>query len=249
MSKRRGVMRWIVLTLVVGLGACASGESADLGPPQGWEAAPEGRWWRAGSDTTGLFRDLETLETMGVELEPVTYAADQSMAMRSGVGRDQLERAVKMSLIRLYRNQPAVVDSLFERFVVPKIREASLVGDFGAIREHFKREGYRLIGNNFQEPRVALQLGKDVQVSYPDSLRDRQVSGAVRTQVYVDAKGKPVAIELLEGVHPVLDALAMQATTRMQWRPAYLMRNGNWKAVPSWVRFNVNFMTPPLQAP
>src|SRR5690606_28994268 len=123
--------------------------------------------------------DLETLEAMGVAREPLTYAADQSIAMRGDIGRAQLERAVKNSLIRLYRNQPAVVDSLFELFVAPRIEDASLVGDFSALREHFKREGYRLIGNNFQEPRTALQLGKDVRVDYPDSLRAQQVSGAV----------------------------------------------------------------------
>src|SRR5690606_3648737 len=89
-------------------GACAT-EPADLGPPPGW-AADGTRWWRDGVDTTGLYRDLETLEAMGVAREPLTYAADQSIAMRGDIGRAQLERAVKNSLIRLYRNQPAVVD-------------------------------------------------------------------------------------------------------------------------------------------
>lgn len=226
-------------------GACASEQGADLGPPQGWVRGDDGRWWREGVDTTGLFRNLESLESMSIRHEPVTYAGSQALAMRSGVGHEQLERSVKQSLIRLYRNEPVVVDSLFERFVAPRIAEADLSGDLAAARERFKREGYRLISNNFQEPRVARQLGKDIPVSYPDSLREQQVNGKVRTQVYIDAEGIPQAIELIEGVHPALDAIALRATTQMRWRPAYLMRNGNWKPIPSWVRFNIDFIPPP----
>lgn len=240
---KRGVSILIVLLGTVTFTACESASPEELGPPAGWEGTAT-RWWPSGADTAGMFRDLETLEAMRVDLNPVTYASAPSLAMQGDVARSQLEQAVKVSLIRLYRNQPAVVDSLFERFVAPKIEEASLVGDFDSMREHFKREGYRIINNNFQEPRAALQLGKDVLITFPDSLRERQIGGTVRTQVYVDEKGEPRAIELLEGVHPVLDALAMRATTQMRWRPAYLLRNRNWKPVPSWVRFNVNFMTP-----
>lgn len=241
---RRGAA-WILVVALGWLGGgCGAGGEADLGPPSGWEGTPEG-WWRAGTDTTGMFRDLETLESMGVAGEPLTYLASGQLAARSEVGRDQLRRAVKVSLIRLYRNEPLVVDSLFERFVTPRIEEASLVGDFKEIRDHFKQEGYTRISSNFQPPRTVLQLGKDVPVVYPDSLRARQVAGTVRMQVSLDREGVPVTIELLEGVHPVLDALALQATTQMRWRPAYLLRKGNWKPIPAWVRFNINFMSPP----
>lgn len=251
--KYTGRLLWMAAFLFAG---CIQEPGVAFGPPEGWQAAPAAqeagavprRWWQAGVDTSRAFRRLETLQEMGVDHRGLTYAAGVSVAAQGDVARPHFIEAVKRSLIRLYRNEPEVVDSLFERFVTPKIEAADLAGNTSEEVERFKREGYRLIGNNFQEPRTALRIGTDVPIAYPDSLREREVGGSVRTQVYLDAEGHPQAIELLEGVHPVLDQIAMEATARMRWRPAYLMRNGNWRPVPSWVRFNITFGVPPAEA-
>lgn len=209
----------LLLLLLLAPTACAPAEpDVPAGPPEGWQAEGD-RWWRAGVDTARAFRNLEDLGQMGV--------AEGS----------SFELAVKNSLIELFRNDPERIDSLFARFVAPKLAGG---GDV----EAFKREGYGALRTQFREPRTAKALGADIPVPYPDSLRQKQVSGAVRTQVYLDAEGQPQAVEVLEGVHPVLDAIALRATTEMRWSPAYHFRNGSWQAQPAWVRFNVRFAPP-----
>jgi hypothetical protein len=230
--------------LVLFLAGCAAEEPAETGPPPGWEGTA-GRWWLPDVDTSLAFRDLETLASMQITEGDVVYAANLAVARQDDLARQQVAVAVKRSLIRLYRNEPELVDSLFERFVMPKIEEVSLAGDIGALVEGLGRQGYRLIGNHFREPRTLLQVGKDIGVAYPDSLRARGIAGSVLTQVYLDEEGVPQAVELIEGVHPVLDDIALRATTRMRWRSAYLLRRGNWRPVPSWARFKVTFKAPP----
>lgn len=235
---RSPVLRVLLGALVplIVLAACA-GESGppDLSPPDGWTGA-DGRWWQPGADTARAFRDLETLEAMGVA-EEVTYTAG---GFSQSVARERLAYQTKRSLIELYRNDPAVVDSLFERYVAPKIAEADVSGDLGEAVQTWKERGYDAIRNHFREPRTRLRLGEDVQIAIPDSLREA-ASGAVGMQVYVDAEGTPQAIELLEGVHPVLDAIALRAATEMRWQPAYVRGTGNWREVPSWVRYRIVF--------
>jgi TonB family protein len=158
-------------------------------------------------------------------------------------GRGVVVEGVKRGLLRLYRNQPEVIDSLFERVVVPRIERAELTADTRSDIDRITQDGYRALNNNFQEPRATRRLGEDVQVVYPDSLREQGIGGRVRMQVYLNDDGEPVAIQLLDGVHPVLDQIAMQATTEMRWRPAYVMHRGRWVELPSWARFNINFAT------
>ena len=211
-----------VLALLTGIGlaGCSGGAGGIPEPPEGWQHV-DGRWWRAGVDTTQAFRDLSGAEAMGI-----TSGASAS-----------LTAAVQRELLPLYRNQPEVIDSLFERHVAEKLAEGE--GDV----EEWKRRAYSSLRKNFREPLIATHLGSDIPVPYPDSLRSRGVTGKVTMQVRLDAEGRPQAIELIEPVHPALDAIAMQATTQMKWRPAYVMRNGRWRAIPSWVRFSVNFRT------
>ncbi|MFQ5570693.1 MAG: energy transducer TonB [Rhodothermales bacterium] len=208
--------------------------------PKGWQT--DGiRWWRADQDTTGMFRNLETLKAMQVSGTEVTYLAHSSLAQRGASLEEQFERAVRISLIRLFRNQPELIDSLFNQYVKPTLQDATLTGDIQEEVEAFKRKGYKLLRSHFREPRVALELGTDVPVLYPDSLQQRQVTGTVRTQVYLNAEGEPLAIMLIRSVHPTLDIMAMRATTQMRWGPAYRMRKGRWLPTPSWVRFGIKF--------
>ena len=230
------LLRGLAVALLVGLAAgCTPEETViETGPPEGWEAA-DGRWWRTGLDTTGVFRDLETLRAMDVS-EVIFLATPRRLS-----AQDQFVRRVRHSLIRLYRNQPEVVDSLFERIVLPKRPRVSASGAMEEQVERAKRMSYKYLRKHFEEPRVALRLGVDVPVPYPDSLRTRQIGGAVQLQVYLDAEGAPVAIKLLDPGHPVLDAIALRATTEMRWRPAYLISKGRWRGIPAWARFTVRF--------
>lgn len=215
------------------LSACGqSNQEFEPGPPAGWQGE-DGRWWQEGVDTSLAFRDMESFESMGVDEMP-------TFAESGRISRGAVAQSVKQSLINLYRNEPEVIDSLFIAHVVPDIRDAQLTSATEDV-DRLKKEGYRTLGRVFQEPRTSRRLGEDIQVAYPDSLRRAGVSGRVRMQVYIDEEGEPRAIKLIESVHPVLDDIAMKATTEMRWRPAYLLRRGNWNEIPSWSRFNINF--------
>ncbi len=227
----------VFLLLLVG---CAR-SSTDLGPPEGWEGT-DTRWWRVGTDTTGLFRALDTFEEMGIPYQPVVFIGGNLDAQPDKM-REQLINAVKRQLLPLYRTNPEIVDSLFQKYVVPAIKRTAPPrrARFEASVKEWKSRAYRTIARYYREPRPTLRIGQDIKVPYPDSLMEKGIGGKVRMQVYVNEKGEPVAIQLLESVHPVLDRMAMRATTRMRWSPAYL----NGKPVPAWVRFSISFNPPP----
>jgi TonB family protein len=231
-----------LLTLLL-VGCGADGEQIELDPPEGWTSA-DVRWWRSDLDTTGIFRNLETLQSMEVAGNDVVYAASNATAVQNEVARQRLARAVKQTLLPLYRTEPQVVDSLFENYVTPKILEAKLSSDLGTEVDRFKKQGYRTITRLYREPRTILHLGPDIPVPYPDSLRAKRIGGQVRVQASVNEEGEPMAIEIIEGVHPVLDAIALRVTTEMRWQPAYLLRGGKARPLPSWTRFKVHFTVP-----
>ncbi|MDQ6960374.1 MAG: energy transducer TonB, partial [Mariprofundaceae bacterium] len=79
---------------------------------------------------------------------------------------------------------------------------------------------------------------------FPDSLRNTNVSGVVFLQIHISAEGEPVAIEKLNGVHPVLDRIAMRAMTKMRWQPAYVVKGSKSPPVASWARYRVRFASP-----
>lgn len=239
----RSTASFLLVALLL-LAGCGDDPGAPPEPPQGWQTA-EGRWWQPAVDTAQAFRPLETFDDMGLGQQALTYAAAGDAAARTEVGLQQRDRAVRRSLIRLFRNHPEVVDSLYTRFVGPKLARAPLGADVSQDVQKFKVEGYRTLARHFREPRTKTRLGPgEVEIVYPDSLRLAGVTGEVRMQVYLDAEGVPQAVQLLESVHPTLDAIAMEATTRMRWQPAYLLRGGKADPIPSWARFNISF-TPP----
>ena len=228
----------LTLILMIGLVGCGSDGPYVAGPPEGWVAG-EMQWWQPGTDTELAFRDLESLESMGVSNADRVYAG--GAGMQQSIQKDNLVFAVKQSLIELFRNEPEVVDSLFESIITPKLAKARLSGDPTEDIKKFKRDGYRSIARHFREPRTVTKLGQDVPVVYPDSLAEAGVTGSVAMQVYLNNAGEPQAIELIESVHTVLDDIAMKATTKMRWQPAYLLRGGKSDPIPSWVRFSVGF--------
>ena len=235
------VRRFVCLFLFVGLLAagCGAEEGAPRGAPEGWQAAGP-YWWKAGVDTAQAFRNLASLEAMGVS-EGAGYASAGGQ-----ISDDQFATGVKRSLLPLFRADPERVDSLFEQYVRPKALNAKRTGDARQDVKAFRSEAYGALRRHFRGPQTTLRLGEDIAVAYPDSLRRAGVSGRVRMQVRVSAEGAPQAVELLEGVHPTLSDIARRATTQMRWTPAR-MRSASghaWTKLPAWVRFNVSFRPP-----
>lgn len=226
----------LLVLILLGTG-CATEAPLETGPPAGWQAEGD-RWWRAGIDTTGAFRNLETLAAMGVTGAEVTYVASPNVAGQRVSQRAWFERAVKQELIRLYRNNPEVVDSLVERHVVPMLKEARLDGDVQGHVERLKKKSHDFLYKNyFQAP----YYGRNIEAPYPEALREKEVTGTVHVQVYVDEEGKPLTVELLDGADPDLNGIAMRTMTQMEWRPAYVMGKGRWEAIPAWTRFSITF--------
>ncbi len=233
----------VVLSLFLAAGTVFAPPVIPISPPEGWTADATGtRWWVASTDTSHIFRDLETLHAMGAEdaylLDAVPANVTHTLARR------KLAVLVKQSLLPLYRNRPDVVDSLFVRFVVPRMEDAQVRGDVRPEVERLKLEGYRIVGRHFRAPYPLTKLGTDIPVPVPDSLQSPQFNGTVLMQVSVDTLGAPVGIELIDGVHPVLDRIAMRATTDMRWQPAYVIRQGKSVPIASWARFKVRFEMP-----
>lgn len=235
--------RWILTTLA-GLALVLAGcseQSAPDEPPEGWEAT-ETRMWEQGVDTSDVFRDLDDLSTMGI--------VEADFALSSGtISEDQFQKAIKRSLLEFYRTNPVIVDSLFEEYAVPKLEGANLsdaVEDDQLKPEllgKFQKSAFKAVNDHYRQP----QLNEGVSgISYPDSLRQNDVSGDVRLQLHVDTSGSVNAVEVIEGVHPTLDAIAMKAGTQTTWEPAYVRQGAGeeWKPHRGWARTPVPFRMP-----
>jgi hypothetical protein len=169
MCHKKYVSIVLFLMLVAYIGGCTPSESVETSVPEGWETNGT-YWWRTGFDTTDVFRNLDTFADMGVGNVGITFVANAQASNRSGSPQDIFERRVQRSLIRLYRNQPMLVDSLFERYVRPSLAGKGDPDKMDALVDQYQRKSYGVIRNHFQEPQTALILGKDVEVPYPDSL-------------------------------------------------------------------------------
>lgn len=182
------------------LAGCAS--EPDLGPPPGWNAEGD-RWWQEGVDTTVAFRDLETFEAMALSERP-DGKRDEGPSHRN----------VQQQFIALYRNQPEVIDSLFTAIAVPMIDDRAQEDDREALIRDINRELNRV----FFYPRPAPD--QEVDIAYPDSLRQQGIGGDVKVQVYLSEEGEPLALKLVESAHPTLDRIALSTRAQMRWIPA-----------------------------
>ena len=231
---------YLTLALALWVVGCAVEPPLREGPPDGWDGM-SAKWWIESADTTHFFRKLETLEEMNVTGAGRVYVGASAVASRNA--REEFALAVKRSFIRMYRNQPAIVDSLFEAYLAPKIADVRFTNDPVKDVDKFKKEAYKVLARHFREPRTKLALGTDVPVMYPDSLREQGIGGAVKLQVFLNEEGEPQSVELIDGVHPVLDQIAMDATTQMRWLPGYVEHKRDWKPIPTWARFRITFST------
>lgn len=64
------------------------------------------------------------------------------------------------------------------------------------------------------------ELLRAFQPRYPQEMKAQQIEGLVRMRVQVLPNGRAGEITLLQGVHPDLDRIAMEAVRRFRWRPA-----------------------------
>ncbi len=237
-----------IATILVGvfLVAGCGGGSSPTAPPDDWETT-DTRWWKSGVDTAQVFPDLDSLATMGV--------TDQKMSMMRGgeVTQERFKLAIKQSLLKLYRNNPMIVDSLFEEHAAPKLENVDLGGDIvgkkgqlnSKIRNKNQKKAYKAISEYFREPQR--EKSPD-DIIWPDSLRSEEYAGIVKLQVHLTVEGegdnavsRADAVELLSGTHPTLNKIAMKAATNATWEPAYLLEDNSWAPVESWVRFSVPF--------
>lgn len=212
----------LAAALSLALAACAT--APETGPPEGWQADGP-RWFRAGVDTSGMFRDLSTLEAMGVEPAPT-----------------ELAQWAQNELISLYRTNPEVFDSVFQAVALPILRENIPAG---ADYEANARQAVERAKNDFRAVYRQSILNPNTQppLVYPDSLRQRGVGGRAVLQVYVDASGEAQAIELVESTgNATLDDIALRSAAMSDYTGAWAVRGRRGgQPIPNWVRLSPSF--------
>ena len=231
-SNTRVVFFAVLLAALPLLAACGGEAAVETGPPDGWQA-DGAYWWTQGADTAAAFRDLSSVEAMGV------VSSTPVLSTSANPTDEQVRRAAKKGLEKLYRKAPETVDSLFAKYVAPELSEVPRTGDMQEHMAAFREKSHEAITEHFYAPVQKLSLGEDIPVPYPDSLRDE--GGSVWMQVRVSAEGEPKAIKLLEGAHPVLNDVVRRAVTQMKWEPARVRKGDyGWRDIPSWTWVNVS---------
>ncbi len=231
--------RWIVTVLagvLLVLTGCGEGESPTE-PPSGWNAS-ETRMWKEDVDTSEVFQNMESLTEMGIFEEEMTLSSGE-------INQEQFQRAIKKSIERLYRSNPTIVDSLFDEYATSELEDADLSG--GVVKDgqleakllnEYQKRAFEAINEHYRQP----ELDEGVSgIQYPDSLRTQEVTGEVLLQMHVDTTGSVDAVEVVESVHPTLDAIAMKAATETTWEPGYIQEDGEWTPIPGWGRAPVPF--------
>ena len=204
------------------LSACAEpGPAAE--PPEGWTAENPTRWYKAGADTAAAFRDLSTLEAMGV-------ARDDS----------ELVRWVQEKMTELYRTDPETVDSVFAADYLDEVRAGVPGGDeYGPAAEAMAN---RIKTEFFQRYNPAQYQQPTEPLAIPDSLSG--ASGVITTQVYVDRDNQPTAVMLIEGTGTSLDQVMMRRAIESTFTDAWVRPKAGRSAgveIPSWVRISSNY--------
>ena len=216
-------MRSLLLLAVglVTLSACGeSGPPAT--PPEGWVAASPTRWYLPGTDTTAAYRDLSTLDAMGVAREP------------------EFVRWVQEKMTDIYRTDPETVDSVFAADYLAEVEAGVPQGDdYGAeadaLVNRIKTEIFqRYNASRYQPPATGLAV--------PEALSG--TSGRVAVQVYVDEANKPVAVRLVEGTGTELDQVFMRHVLSGTYTDAWVRPRAGRTAgveIPSWVHVQSDF--------
>ena len=212
-----------LLAAAVTLAACSeAGPPAE--PPEGWVAAGETRWYVPGVDTTEAFRDLTTLEAMGVVREDAS----------------EFVRWFQERMTDLYRTNPEVVDSVFGAEFLPLVEQGVPSGDdYGPAAEAFVDQ----VKTDFYQRYNPAQYTRTTEpLALPADLAD--VSGRAVVQVYVNPAKEPVAVKLVEGTGTRLDQIAMRRATESTFTDAWVRETAGRSAgvnVDNWVRITTDF--------
>lgn len=223
-----------VLLLALGVAGCGSGGSENL--PTEW-TIEEGRAWKKGVDTARAFRPMDDLAAMGIPHEEVVLEASVPASRQVDALRERLANGVRRALLPRYRYAPQVVDSLLRVHVLPRLDTAEALSREGLgdrIRAEARWAEER-IAEVFTPPALERPDSGQVGISIPDSLESASIRGRIRTRVYLDAAGRPQAVQLLSGMHPVPDRSVLRAAARSRWQPARV----SGEPVSSWAIFAV----------
>ena len=192
-------------------------------PPEGWAVADPGRWYVPGTDTSAAFRDLSTLETMGV-------ARDES----------EFIRWVQEKMTDIYRTDPETVDSVFAAEFLDEVRAGIPAGDdYGPQADALVN---RIKTDFFQRYNASRYDAPDEPLVLPADLAE--VSGRIAVQVYVDRDNQPTAIRLVEGTGTELDQVFMRRVLSSTFTDAWVRPSAGRVAgveIPSWVHVSNDF--------
>ncbi len=220
--------------LAVLLVAVGCGEEDPTAPPDGWETDGD-RWWRAEADTAEAFRDQSSMQAMGILDED-----DEELAVEGDqVSGEVFIKGVKRGLGDFYKSNPAIIDSLFEEYAVPELGTDSRSGEVEEAVQEAVQQARNLLDDYYKRPQVQEQEN----ITYPRDLYEQGVEGNVELQVRVNASGEPIAIRVVESVHPELDAIAMRSAALMRSSPARVRysQDDEWEDIEGWIHFDVPF--------
>lgn len=233
--------RWVATTLtgLLLLAGCGGGGGDPSAPPAGWSAG-DTRMWKQDVDTSAAFRNLNSLSAMGI--------VDQEFAISAGsITQEQFQKAIKRSIEELYRSNPTIVDSLFNEYAVPVLGDADLSGAVGDgqlktnLLEEYKQKALKAVDDHYEQPKIQEGI---TGLPYPDRLRTRDNSGRVEIQLHINTDGTVDAVEVVEGTHPILNAIVMKAATKTKWQPAFVTDGQEQTPHSGWGRLSTNFPAP-----
>ena len=192
-------------------------------PPEGWSEADPTRWYVPGTDTSAAFRDLTTIEAMGV-------ARDES----------EFIRWVQEQMTDIYRTDPETVDSVFAAEFLDDVRAGVPAGgDYAAEADGLVN---RIKTDIYQRYNAALYDPPDEPLVVPDTLQN--ASGRIAVQVYVNADNQAVAIKLNEGTGTALDQVFMRRVLSSTFTDAWVRPSAGQVGgvkIPSWVHVSNDF--------
>lgn len=214
-----------VLVLAPLLVAACTDPGPAAEPPEGWIAESPTRWYQPGADTAAAFRDLSTLEAMGVERDDTEFV-----------------RWAQEKMTDLYRTQPEIVDSILVADYLDEMRQGIPDGpDYADQADAFVR---RLKTEYYQRFNPA-RYQPAGELAVPQDLAD--ADGTITTQVYVDADNQPTAVWLLEGTGTQLDQIMMRRAIEGTYTDAWVRPTAGQSAgvkIPSWVRITNTYARP-----
>ena len=201
------------------LAACSEPAGPSAEPPEGWVADSPTRWYAAGADTSAAFRDLSTIEAMGV-------ARDDS----------EFVRWVQENMTDFYRTHPEVVDSIFGADYLDQVQAGATASDddAAALVDRIKTEYYQRYNPTQYRPQADFAIPAELT----------EADGIITTQVYLGPDKQPLAVMLLEGTGTALDQMMMRRALDGTYTDAWVRKTAGQSQgtnVYNWVRISSNY--------